>query len=109
MENIDLKKLPRHIAIIMDGNGRWAKEHFLGRILGHRKGAEAVRVTVRTCREIGIEYLTLYAFSVENWLRPVEEVEGLMKLLGEFLQAELQEMLDNDIRLTTIGDIETLR
>ena len=108
-EKVDLERLPKHIAIIMDGNGRWAKEHFLGRILGHRKGAEAVRVTVRTCREIGIEYLTLYAFSVENWLRPVEEVEGLMKLLGEFLQAELQEMLDNDIRLTTIGDIETLR
>ncbi|MDI6776508.1 MAG: isoprenyl transferase [Syntrophales bacterium] len=109
MEKSDLKKLPRHIAIIMDGNGRWAKKHALGRISGHRKGAEAVRVTVRTCREIGIEYLTLYAFSVENWLRPREEVEGLMNLLGEFLHSELREMLDNDIRLTAIGNIEALR
>jgi len=109
MGKIDLKKLPRHIAVIMDGNGRWAKKHALGRISGHRKGAEAVRVTVRTCREIGIKYLTLYAFSVENWLRPGEEVEGLMNLLAEFLHSELQEMLDNDIRLTTIGNIEALR
>ena len=103
------EKLPRHVAIIMDGNGRWAEKHALGRILGHRKGAEAVRVTIRTCREIGIKYLTLYAFSVENWLRPGEEVEGLMALLENFLHSELQEMLDNGIRLTTIGNIEALR
>ena len=68
MRNIDLKKLPKHIAIIMDGNGRWAQKHALGRIVGHRKGAEAVRATVKICREIGIKYLTLYAFSVEVWL-----------------------------------------
>ena len=67
---IDPKKLPGHIAVIMDGNGRWAKQHALGRIAGHRKGAETVRATVRTCREIGIRHLTLYAFSVENWMRP---------------------------------------
>ncbi|MFA4916381.1 MAG: isoprenyl transferase [Syntrophales bacterium] len=109
MVNIDLTKLPQHIAIIMDGNGRWAEKHALGRILGHRKGAEAVRVTVKTCREIGVKCLTLYAFSVENWLRPGEEVQGLMNLLDEFLHSELQEMLDSGIRLTTIGNIDDLR
>lgn len=108
MNRIDKDKLPRHIAIIMDGNGRWAKKNALRRIAGHRKGAEAVRNTVRTCREIGIQYLTLYAFSVENWLRPASEVEALMFLLEEFLISELKEMLDNNIRLATIGNINAL-
>ncbi len=108
MNRIDKDKLPRHIAIIMDGNGRWAKKNALRRIAGHRKGAEAVRNTVRTCREIGIQYLTLYAFSVENWRRPANEVEALMSLLEEFLISELKEMLDNNIRLATIGNINAL-
>ena len=108
MNRIDKDKLPRHIAIIMDGNGRWAKKNALRRIAGHKKGAEAVRNTVRTCREIGIQYLTLYAFSVENWRRPANEVEALMSLLEEFLISELKEMLDNNIRLATIGNINAL-
>jgi len=74
MKEIDVSALPQHIAIIMDGNGRWAKRHAMGRVMGHRKGAESVRVVVRTCRRIGIRYLTLYAFSMENWLRPKAEV-----------------------------------
>ena len=106
---MDLKKLPAHIAIIMDGNGRWAQKHALGRIVGHQKGAEAVRSTVRTCREIGIKYLTLYAFSVENWIRPAQEVEALMRLLENYLRSEIKEMLDNDIRLTAIGNTKSLK
>ena len=109
MNEIDLKKLPRHIAIIMDGNGRWAQKHALGRIVGHQKGAEAVRATVEICREIGIKYLTLYAFSVENWIRPTKEVNALMGLLEKYLRSELKEMLDNNIRLMTIGDTEALQ
>ena len=108
MERIDRDKLPRHIAIIMDGNGRWAKKNSMKRVLGHRKGAEAVRDVVKTCRKIGIKYLTLYAFSVENWLRPKEEVRALTALLKNYLKEELGEMMDNDIRLTAIGDIEAL-
>lgn len=108
MQDILDKPLPQHIAIIMDGNGRWAQKHTLGRISGHRKGAEAVRTTVETCREIGIRYLTLYAFSVENWSRPAREVEALMRLLSDYIQSELSEMMKNGIRLTTIGNRETL-
>lgn len=108
MTDIDFEKLPKHIAIIMDGNGRWAKKHALGRIMGHQKGVEAVRRTVRLCREIGIKYLTLYAFSAENWLRPSSEVAALMKILRQYLRSELSEMLQNDIRLTTIGNIDAL-
>jgi len=93
----------------MDGNGRWAQNHALGRISGHKKGAEAVRVTVRACRELGIKVLTLYAFSTENWLRPEHEVKALMHLLEEYLRSELREMLDNGIRFTTIGDTEALK
>lgn len=108
MKNILSRNLPQHIAIIMDGNGRWAQMHTLGRVSGHQKGAEAVRATVKTCREIGIKYLTLYAFSVENWSRPAKEVNALMKLLSEYIRAELVEMLDNGIRLTTIGNMNDL-
>ena len=103
----DLAKLPSHIAIIMDGNGRWAKQRLMNRINGHEKGADAVRRIVRTCREIGIEILTLYAFSTENWQRPKTEVSALMDLLKRFLKSELKEMLDNNVRLNTIG--QTLR
>ena len=83
MKEIEPERLPQHIAIIMDGNGRWAERHAMGRILGHRKGADSVRVAVQTCRRIGIKCLTLYAFSVENWLRPDAEVRALLKLLQE--------------------------
>ncbi len=109
MRDIDFKKLPRHIAVIMDGNGRWAQKHALGRIVGHQKGAEAVRITVETCREIGIKCLTLYAFSVENWIRPSREVEALMGLLETYLRSELKEMLEHNIRLKTIGNRDALK
>jgi undecaprenyl diphosphate synthase len=102
---IDFNSLPQHIAIIMDGNGRWAKQHTIGRIRGHKKGAQAVKTTVRTCREIGIEYLTLFAFSIENWGRPVQEVEALMSLLEEYLIKEINDIHKQGIRLTTIGDL----
>jgi undecaprenyl diphosphate synthase len=108
MKKIDHEKLPQHIAIIMDGNGRWAEMHALGRITGHKRGAKSVKVVVRACREIGIKYLTLYAFSVENWLRPREEVDALMDLLGRYLRSELDDMLRHGIRLVAIGDIESL-
>ena len=101
-------KLPNHVAIIMDGNGRWAKKRFLGRIQGHEKGAEAVRTIIRTCREIGIPILTLYAFSTENWGRPKIEIDALMVLLKKFLISELKQMYDNDICLKAIGQIERL-
>jgi undecaprenyl diphosphate synthase len=109
MMDIDLQKLPGHIAVIMDGNGRWARKHAMGRVSGHKKGAEAVRITVRACREIGIKALTLFAFSTENWLRPDSEVHALMSLLQEYLRSELSQMLENGIRLTTIGDTEALK
>jgi undecaprenyl diphosphate synthase len=101
-------RLPVHVAIIMDGNGRWAQKRLLSRILGHEKGAEAVRMVVRTCRDLGIAFLTLYAFSTENWQRSKIEVDGLMRLLRRFLTAELPEMLENNIRLHVIGRIERL-
>jgi len=107
--DLDPKKMPRHIAVIMDGNGRWSAKHTLGRIYGHKKGAEAVNVAVRTCRELGIQYLTLYAFSVENWFRPSMEISALMNLLEDYLGSQLSEMLENGIRLKAIGDIESLR
>lgn len=109
MNDIDLQKLPRHIAVIMDGNGRWAQKHALGRVFGHKKGAEAVQATVRACREIGIKFLTLFAFSTENWLRPDNEVQALMQLLEEYLRSELRELLKAGIRLMTIGNTETLK
>jgi undecaprenyl diphosphate synthase len=96
------------VAIIMDGNGRWAQKRLLARITGHEKGADAVRMVVRTCREVGIPFLTLYAFSTENWQRPRGEVEALMRLLRRFLEAELPEMLRNNIRLHVIGCSERL-
>lgn len=108
MKEWDLMKMPRHIAIIMDGNGRWAEKHMLGRIAGHQKGIRSVRATVKACREIGIQYLTLYAFSVENWLRPSDEVKALMDLLETYLRSELHGLLKNNIRLTSIGDIDAL-
>ena len=102
------QNLPRHLAIIMDGNGRWAKKRGWNRVRGHEEGAESVRVAVRTSRRLGIGWLTLYAFSEENWARPQVEVTALMKLLNRFLKNERQEMLDNGIRLNAIGEIEKL-
>ncbi len=96
--------LPRHIAIIMDGNGRWAMEKKLHRIDGHREGIKAVRRTVEACSEIGIDYLTLFAFSSENWSRPQEEINALMDLLCHYLRSECQEMMERNIRLISIGD-----
>jgi len=108
MEEIDKEKLPHHIAIIMDGNGRWAKKKMLNRISGHMKGIDAVREVVRTCRELGIKILTLYAFSVENWKRPKEEVTALMRLLKEYLQKERAEMIENNIQLCALGRLHDL-
>ncbi len=108
MIKIDPNKLPRHIAIIMDGNGRWAKQHTMGRIRGHKKGAQAVRTTVTACREIGIQYLTLFAFSSENWGRPDEEVNALMSLLEDYLEKETPTLQKQQIRLNSIGNIEKL-
>ncbi len=108
IEEIDLERLPRHIAIIMDGNGRWAKARGLSRIAGHREGAKSVRVVVEACREIGIKILTLYAFSEENWGRPWQEIQGLMELLDRYLVRERKNMIKNGIRLCTIGEIERL-
>jgi len=100
--------MPEHLAIIMDGNGRWASQRHLPRLEGHRQGAKAVRRTVEFCRKKGIKYLTLYAFSTENWQRPEDEVSGLMRLLSQFLDSELDEIHSHDIRFTTIGDIARL-
>lgn len=108
MKEIDKEKLPSHIAIIMDGNGRWAKKKSLSRISGHIKGVDAVREVVTTCRELGIKVLTLYAFSIENWRRPPEEVNALMELLKTYLIKEVDEMLKNNIRLMAIGCLEDL-
>ena len=102
------KELPRHIAIVMDGNGRWAQLNDRPRVEGHRKGADAVREIVRAAREAGIRALTLYAFSAQNWERPLEEVKLLMELLRKFVIEERTEIMDNGIRLTTIGDVERL-
>ena len=96
--------LPNHIAIIMDGNGRWAQERALPRAEGHRQGAEAVRRTVTACRELGVPYLTLFAFSSENWKRPETEVDDLMDLLRIYLTEEVDELNDQDVRLRVIGD-----
>jgi len=107
-DGLDASKLPGHVAIIMDGNGRWAEKRLMNRIKGHQAGAETVRRIVRTCREIGIPILTLYAFSTENWQRPKIEVATLMSLLKKFLDSEQNEMLENNIRLNAIGQLENL-
>ena len=100
----DPRKVPRHVAIIMDGNGRWAKKRLLPRVAGHRKGVEAVRATVRAAIEEGVEFLTLFAFSSENWRRPAEEVSLLMELFGRALEQEVAKLHANGIRLRVIGD-----
>ena len=101
---IDLSRLPRHVAIIMDGNGRWAQGRGLERLSGHRRGKDSVKAIVQLSRDIGLEYLSLYAFSSENWERPASEVNGLMSLLKRYLTTELDRMMKNNVRLQMIGD-----
>ena len=106
--NINKENLPLHIAIIMDGNGRWAKEKGKLRIFGHQNGVKAVRDTVESAAEIGIKHLTLYAFSTENWNRPKFEVNALMELLVSTINKETKTLMENNIRLNAIGDLEQL-
>ncbi len=108
LEEIDHTSLPRHIAVIMDGNGRWAKKHGKPRIFGHKNGVQAVREITECAAETGIEYLTLYAFSTENWGRPALEVTALMHLLVETVKNEIKTLMKNDIRLNAIGDLNQL-
>ncbi|NME95009.1 isoprenyl transferase [Clostridium cochlearium] len=105
---LDLTNIPKHIAIIMDGNGRWAKERNLPRSFGHKAGVETIRDIVKECNNIGVKYLTLYAFSTENWKRPKEEVNALMELLVNYLRKEVDELHENNVVINTIGDISKL-
>ncbi len=107
-KDVDLNKLPMHIAIIMDGNGRWAKQHGKERIFGHQNGVKAVRETTEAAAELGVKYLTLYAFSTENWNRPKEEVDALMELLVHTINGETKTLNENNIRLLAIGDLQSL-
>src|ERR1044071_3201130 len=103
-----LASLPRHVAVIMDGNGRWARERHLPRVEGHRRGAESAKVIIRTAGEIGVKYLTLYAFSAENWNRPKDEVDALMKYLIHYLKVETPDLNKSNVRLEAIGQIHRL-
>ena len=105
LEIPDARRIPRHIAVIMDGNGRWAKQRYLPRVAGHRRGLEAVRTVVRACAERGVDYLTLFAFSSENWRRPAEEVSFLMQLFVMALEQEVGKLHENGVRFRTIGDL----
>ena len=107
-ENILGGHIPKHIAIIMDGNGRWAKERFLPRIAGHKEGVNSVREITRACGEIGVKHLTLYTFSTENWRRPKTEVSALMMLLLKTISTEVKELHKNNVRFTAIGDLKKL-
>jgi len=107
-EEINKEKLPVHVAVIMDGNGRWARKHGFARTKGHEKGVGAVRNTVEAAAEIGIQYLTLYAFSTENWNRPQYEIDALMRLLVSSINQEMKTLMENNIRLVAIGDLESL-
>jgi undecaprenyl diphosphate synthase len=108
LEKIDKNNLPQHIAVIMDGNGRWAKKKGALRIFGHRNAITSVKQTTESCAELGIKYLTLYAFSTENWSRPTEEVNALMELLVSTIRSEIKELTKNNIKLLTIGNIKDL-
>jgi len=105
---LDPTRLPRHVAIIMDGNGRWAQRRGLTRIEGHKRGKDSVRAVVETSRRLGIKYLSLFAFSTENWGRPRREVDALMRLLRRYLRTELNRMMKNEVRLLAIGDLKRL-
>jgi undecaprenyl diphosphate synthase len=108
MVEIDRSRLPRHVAIIMDGNGRWAEQRGLSRLHGHRVGKDSVRAVVESARELGIQYLSLFAFSTENWNRPPKEVDGLMQLLRRYLASELDKMMKHGIRLVAVGSLRRL-
>ena len=108
IDKSELETIPRHIAIIMDGNGRWAKERGLPRIAGHREGINSVREVTKICGEIGVKYLTLYTFSTENWSRPKTEVKALMTLLLSTIKKEIKELHKNNVKFSTIGDISIL-
>ena len=108
MVELDPARLPQHVAVIMDGNGRWAERRGLSRLQGHRAGKQSVRAIVEATRRVGIPYLTLYAFSTENWGRPPREVDGLMSLLRRYLASELDKMMKNEIRLLAIGNVRRL-
>ncbi|MBQ8957009.1 MAG: isoprenyl transferase [Bacteroidales bacterium] len=108
MQQIDRERLPKHVAIIMDGNGRWAKERGKPRLFGHQSAIQSVREVSEGCAEIGVEYLTLYAFSTENWNRPLAEVSGLMNLLAQTIRNEVSTMNKNSIKLNAIGDLQSL-
>lgn len=108
MNSLHPGDLPVHLAVIMDGNGRWAKKRMLRRIVGHQKGVETVRVIVEECSRLGIRYLTLFAFSAENWLRPKTEVKALMALLKQYIRMETERMMQNDIRFNVIGNRDDL-
>ena len=105
---LDLTRLPRHVAIIMDGNGRWAQRRGLSRIEGHRRGKDSVRAVVETARRLGIPYLSLFAFSTENWQRPRREVDALMRLLLRYLRSEVNKLMKNEVRVLAIGDTARL-
>lgn len=107
-EQINMSNLPKHIAIIMDGNGRWAKQRGFLRTIGHENGVKSLRTTITTCGELGVDYLTLYAFSTENWNRPKYEVDKLMELLIKALTKEIPTFMKNDIALNAIGNIDLL-
>ncbi|MGL4619984.1 MAG: polyprenyl diphosphate synthase [Chroococcidiopsis sp.] len=106
--DLEKEKLPRHVAVIMDGNGRWAKKQGLPRIMGHKRGVDVLKDLLRCCRDWGIQALTAYAFSTENWGRPLEEVEFLMTLFERVLRKELQEMLEENVQIRFVGDLEAL-
>lgn len=108
LQQIDKERVPRHVAVIMDGNGRWAKQRGKERNFGHEHGVESVRQTVKAAAEIGIPYLTLFAFSTENWCRPADEVETLMQLLVNAIRSETAELHENGVKLVAIGDIKSL-
>lgn len=108
IQNLDMNKIPKHIGIIMDGNGRWAKARNLPRTVGHKAGIETIRDIVKECSNLGVKYLTLYAFSTENWIRPIEEVSTLMNLLVEYLKKEFKELDSNNVVINSIGDISKL-
>ena len=107
-EMTDRSNIPNHIAIIMDGNGRWAKKRLMPRSVGHKTGADMLKRIVKKCNDLGVKYLTVYAFSTENWKRPSEEVSLLMGLIVTYLQREVKEMNENNVRIRAIGDIEKL-
>lgn len=108
LEEIDLGRLPKHIAIIMDGNGRWAKKRGLPRVMGHKAGMDAIKKAVRACSDLGINILTIYAFSTENWKRPQDEVGYLMNLLVEYMRKEINELHNNKVKVKILGEVDIL-